>query len=254
MIEELDFQRTPLGEISLRLRRDPKVPGVDLYEIKLGDEFLMSSLFHAAEDALAVLGLAPFAGAPTEVVVGGLGLGYTAAAALDQPGVRSVVVVDALAAVIDWHRRGLVPLGAQLSGDPRCRLVQGDFFALAQGEGSFEGGAFDPTAPGRRYHAILLDIDHSPRHLLHPRNAAFYSPAGLGSLARQLRPDGVFALWADGAPDPEWSATLAQAFVEVTTHIVSFPNPYLDRDSSNTVYVARTPRPLSDAPNHARSP
>ena len=237
-LRELGYAMTPIGEVSLRLRRDPKVPGVDLYEIKLGDEFLMSSLFHAAEDALAVLGLAPFRGATTDVVVGGLGLGYTAASALAQHGVRTVVVVDYLEAVIDWHRRGLVPLGAQLTADPRCRLVHCDFFALAQGEGS----AFDPAAPERRYHAVLLDIDHSPRHLLSPRNAAFYSVEGLRLLARHLHPDGVFGLWADGAPDPAWVGTLEAAFASVETHVVSFPNPYLDRESSSTVYVARTPR------------
>lgn len=238
-LQELGFARTPIGEVSLRLRRDPKVPGVDLYEIKLGDEFLMSSLFHAAEDALAVLGLAPFGGADTEVVVGGLGLGYTAASALAQPGVQRVVVVDYLEAVIDWHRRGLVPMSATLTSDPRCRFVHGDFFELAQGA---PGRGFDPAAPDRRWHAVLLDIDHSPRHLLSPRNAAFYSVEGLGRLARHLRPDGVFALWADGAPDGDWVATLEAAFAAVETRVVSFPNPYLDHESSSTVYVARTPR------------
>lgn len=237
-LRELGFAQTPIGEVSLRLRRDPKVPGVDLYEIKLGDEFLMSSLFHAAEDALAVLGLAPFRGAATDVVVGGLGLGYTAASALAQPGVRTVVVVDYLEAVIDWHRRGLVPLGAQLSGEPRCKFVHGDFFALAGGAGA----SFDPAQPAHRWHAVLLDIDHSPRHLLSPRNAAFYSEAGLRALSRHLHRDGVFALWADGAPDAAWVETLETAFHEVTTHVVSFPNPYLDAESSSTVYTARTPK------------
>ena len=238
-VEELGFERTPLGEISLRLRRDPKLPGVDIYEVKLDDEFLMSSLFHAAEDALAVLGLAPFGGAPTEVVVGGLGLGHTAATALDQPGVRSVVVVEAMDAVIGWHRRGLVPLGARVSGDPRCKLVHGDFFALAAGEAT----AFDPARPSQRYHAVLFDIDHSPRQLLHPGNAAFYSADGLRRLARQLTPDGVFALWSDERPDAEWLATLARAFGEVAAHEVRFPNPYLGHEASNTVYVVRQPRP-----------
>lgn len=238
-LTELGYAKTPIGEVSLRLRRDPKVPGVDLYEIKLDDEFLMSSLFHAAEDALAVLGLAPFRGAHTEVVVGGLGLGYTAASALAQHGVRTVVVVDYLEAVIDWHRRGLVPMAPTLTADPRCRFVHGDFFALAQGEGT----AFDPAEPARRYHAVLLDIDHSPRHLLSPRNAAFYSVQGLRRLARHLHADGVFALWADGAPDPAWVTTLEASYATVETHVVSFPNPYLGRESSSTVYVARTPKP-----------
>ena len=71
-------------------------------------------------------------------------------------------------------RAGLLPLGKQLTGDPRCRLVHGDFFAMSH---SAEG--FDPRAPGRRFDAVLVDIDHSPRNLLHPRHAALYEPEGL---------------------------------------------------------------------------
>ncbi|HET6634338.1 MAG TPA: spermidine synthase, partial [Streptomyces sp.] len=166
--EELDWQPTPMGEISLRRRRDP-ASGEDVYEVKLGDEFLMSSLFTAGEIALAELGLAASPESELDVVVGGLGLGYTAQAALEEPRVRSLVVVDALGEVIDWHRRALVPLGGRLSSDPRCRLVHGDFFAMAG-----ETSGFDPGTPGRRFHAILLDVDHSPRHVLHPSHAALY--------------------------------------------------------------------------------
>lgn len=60
--------------------------------------------------------------------------GYTAQAVLENPGVRSLMVVDALAEVIEWHAQGLLPLGKQLTGDPRCRLVHGDFFAMAQSD------------------------------------------------------------------------------------------------------------------------
>ncbi|GDY79882.1 hypothetical protein SAV31267_093670 [Streptomyces avermitilis] len=89
-----------------------------MYEVKLGDEYLMSSLFTAGEVELARLGLAELPDGPLDVAVGGLGLGYTARTALDDPRVRSLIVVDALAEVIDWHRRGLVPLGAGLASDP----------------------------------------------------------------------------------------------------------------------------------------
>ena len=65
------------------------------------------------------------------MVVGGLGLGYTARAALENAAVRSLIVVDALAEVIEWHEQGLLPLGKELTGDPRCRLVHGDFFAMS---------------------------------------------------------------------------------------------------------------------------
>src|SRR3954449_13108958 len=101
--EELDFQSTPLGEISLRRRFDP-VLKVEIYEVKLGDEFLMSSYFTVAERALATLGLAATPGDGLDVLVGGLGLGYTAVTALHDDRVRSLVVVDALRDVIGWHR------------------------------------------------------------------------------------------------------------------------------------------------------
>jgi len=128
--EELDYRPTPIGALSLRRRRELKL-GVDVFEIKLGDEFLMSSLFTASEIALARLGLAELSEHGLDVVVGGLGLGYTAKAVLEHQKVASLLVVEALEAVIEWHAEGLVPLGPELTGDLRCRFVQGDFFALA---------------------------------------------------------------------------------------------------------------------------
>ena len=175
--------------------------------MQLGDAFLMSSLFHEVEEALAHLGLGELTGDQWDVVVGGLGLGYTAAAALSHLEVASLLVVDALQPVIDWHQQGLVPLGATLVEDARCRLIHGDFFAAAQGS---EG--FDPQQPGRRFHAVLLDIDHSPRELLHPANAAFYEKAGLLALAQHLHPGGVFALWSDDPPDDAFLEVLAGSF------------------------------------------
>ena len=175
--EELDYRPTPMGVLSLRRRRRP-LSDVDIYEIKLGDEFLMSSQYTVAEIELARLGLAALSREKLDVVVGGLGLGYTAQAVLENAGVRSLIVVDALAEVIEWHERGLLPLGRQLTGDARCRLVNGDFFAMSHSADGFDGGM-----PGRRFDAVLVDIDHSPRNLLHPRHAALYEPEGLARLA-----------------------------------------------------------------------
>ncbi|WP_405778591.1 spermidine synthase [Streptomyces sp. NBC_00859] len=232
--EEIDWQPTPMGDISLRRRRDP-ASGDDVYEVKLGDEFLMSSLFTLGETELTRLGLAELPDAPLDVAVGGLGLGYTARAALDDPRVASLMVVDTLGEVIDWHRRGLVPLGAGLASDDRCRLVLGDFFALAAGP-----GGLDPEQPGRRFHAILLDVDHSPRHVLHPSHAALYLPEGLRALAGLLHPGGVFALWSNDPPDAEFGAVLAEVFADTQAHVVTFGNPLQGGTSTNTVYVARS--------------
>jgi spermidine synthase len=229
--EELDFRPTPIGVLTLRRRRQ-LATGLDIYEIKLGDEFLMSSAFTKAEIELARLGLAALARGDLDVVVGGLGLGYTALAVLENPAVRSLVVVDALAEVIEWHQQGLLPLGKQLTSDPRCRLVHGDFFAMSD---SAEG--FDPLAPGRRFDAVLVDIDHSPRNLLHPRHAALYQPAGLAGLAAHLNPGGAFALWSNDPPDDAFESALAGAFATSAAHVVTFDNAFGEHEASNTVYV-----------------
>jgi spermidine synthase len=130
----------------------------------------MSSQFTKAEIELARLGLAALGRGGLDIVVGGLG-SATPRNRLENPDVRSLIVVDALAEVIEWHEQGLLPLGKQLTGDPRCRLVNGDFFVLSASDDGFDSGT-----PRRRFDAVLVDIDHSPRNLLHPRHAALYEP------------------------------------------------------------------------------
>ena len=230
VFEELDYRPTPLGVLSLRRRTELSL-GIEIFEVKLDDEFLMSSLYTEGEVALAKLGLAGLGDGPLDVVVGGLGLGYTAGAVLDHPAVRSLRVIEALPAVIDWHRRGLVPLGATLSADRRCEFVTGDFFALAQSP--------DLDPDGGKFHAILLDIDHSPRHVLHAGHADLYTPAGLQRLAAHLHPGGVFALWSNDPPDEEFSEILAEVFASHEAHVVTFHSHAQKRDVANTVYVAR---------------
>jgi len=235
--EELDYCPTRLGELSLRRRRFPYLGERDVYEVKLGDEFLMSSLFTKAEVELARLGLQPFDGRPIHVVVGGLGLGYTAAAALEFANVESLLVIEALTPVIDWHQRGLLPLSARLTEDPRCRLVEGDFFRMA----APDGGGFDPREPGRRFDAILLDIDHSPDDLLHLSHDGFYRGAGLAGLIGCLVSGGVFALWSNDPPDRSFVQTLAPLFAAVDIQQVRFDNPLQGCESANTIYIARLP-------------
>lgn len=232
--EELAWSPSPIGEVSLRRRRDPTT-GADLFEVKLGDEFLMSSLFTVAEIEVARLALARLDGDRLDVVVGGLGLGYTAQAVLDDVRVRDLVVVDLLQPVIDWHQQGLLPLGAAVSSDPRCRLVQGDFFAMSH------DAALDPAAPGRRFDAVVVDIDHSPGDLLDEGNAPFYRPAGIQRLAASLRPGGVFSLWSNDPPDPAYLAALGEVLVDVEAEVVPFPNPLQGRPATNTVYLATAP-------------
>ena len=232
--EELDYQETEMGELILRRRSLVSLGGIEVFEIKLGESFLMSSLFTKVEIALAELGLAELDAPQLDVAVGGLGLGYTARAALANSSVGSLLVIDALQPVIDWHRRGLVPLGAQLTSDARCRFCHGDFFRLAA------SASLDPENPGRKFHAVLLDIDHSPRSLLHSRHASFYEVSGLHQLGTHLHPGGVFAMWSDDPPDEKFLQTLDLAFGSARAHVVPFRNPLLECDAASTVYVART--------------
>src|SRR5215218_3696073 len=218
--EELAWSETPMGELSLRRRLDPQLH-VDVFEVKLGDEFLMSSLFTVAEIELARLGLAELDGQQLDVLVGGLGLGYTASAALADPRVGGVTVLELLAPVIRWHEEGLLPVSRDLTSDPRTTLRQADFFAVMREE------------PDRRWHAVLLDIDHSPRHLLDRESSRFYTPEGLEEAARHLADDGVLAIWSDDPPDDDFLGALRSVFASARASVVRFDNPLTGGSSAN---------------------
>ncbi|MEX2445084.1 MAG: spermidine synthase [Alkalispirochaeta sp.] len=284
LFSELGFQPTPLGDLSLR-RRTMLSLGVEVYEVKLGDEYLMSSLFTESERELGRLGIAraadatargdgghaaegarspgsepaadslpsgeansvaatpdragavpPAATPPADldVVVGGLGLGYTAQAVLESPRVRSLVVVELFGAVIEWHQRGLVPMGTTVADDPRCRLVEADFFAAADADSA----GFDPEQPGRTFGAILVDIDHTPDLVLDAENARLYTPEGLAAVSRRLNPGGVFGVWSDKPEDVGFTERLRAVFGAADAHAVTFDNPLRGSEYTQTVYLA----------------
>ena len=233
---ELGYEKTPLGDLTLRRRTEPRLGDQEVYEVKLGDEYLMSSLFTESERQLASLGLAPLA-AELDVVVGGLGLGYTAAEVLKNTRVTRLLVIDLFQAVIDWHRDGVVPLGAELARDPRCELRQGDFFELAR-------TGFDVDSPDRKFDAVLADIDHSPEHFLNPNNRSLYTSEGLTAVRNQLKPGGVFALWSNDPANDDFTTLLRDTFGNATAHNIEFPNPYTGSLSVNSVYVAQRPNGL----------
>ncbi len=234
LFEELDYAPTPIGAISLR-RRHILALKTDVFEILLGEEHLMSSLFTASEIALADKGLAALSGDTLDVLVGGLGLGYTAQAVLAHESVADLTVVDLLAPVIRWHEEGLVPMKTELADSPRCRLVQGDFFAMAASE-----DGFDADRPGRQYDALLIDIDHTPERLLHGGSKGFYTPEGLRAVQRFVKPGGIVGLWSDEAPDEAITALLGQAFDAAWAEPVVFPNPLQDgREVTQAVYLGR---------------
>lgn len=238
IFEELDYQKTPLGEISLRRRSEPKLDGKVLYEVKLGDDFLMSSLFVEAEEQLSILGLEALKRnghtQNLDVIVGGLGLGYTALQALQDTAVKSVKVIDVMKAVISWHQRGLLPIGNVLATDSRCILEHDDFFAVATAK---EKG-FHANKTNQQVHAVLLDIDHSPRHWLNQGNSDFYSKTSLSRMAEKIHSGGIFGLWSNELPDTQFEQLLSHVFINIESHIVNFDNPYSGKQSTNSVYIA----------------
>ena len=230
-IQELGYQETPLGELTLRRRIEPLLGNLEVFEVKLGDEYLMSSLFTESERQLAILGLAQLRG-DLDVLVGGLGLGYTALEVLKNKKVKSLVVVELFQGVIDWHRKGLIPQGREITGDARCELRQGDFFELAQ-------TGFDLDSPSREFDAVLLDIDHSPEHFLDQTNQSLYTSEGLALIRNQLKPGGSFGLWSNDPAHEEFTERLRRTFGSADAHNIEFPNPYRNSTSVNSVYIAR---------------
>lgn len=225
--EELDVRQTPLGELVLRRRRPVSMPDTWVYEVTLERRFLMSNLVRESEEALAHLALARLTGEHWRVLVGGLGLGQTAAAALGWDQVDELQVVEYLPEVIAWHRRGLVPLGDSLTASERCEIVQADAFDVVR------------ASPPESWDAVLIDIDDSPEHLLDPAHSVFYTGEGLEDARRALRPGGVLAIWTAGERLPGFHERLASVFPSVDVEVVRFENPLLMRDDENTIYIAR---------------
>ena len=225
-LEILAYEDTPLGPLCLRRRELLSAPGTVVTEVTLNHAFLMSSYNTASERALSTLALEMHAGAELRVLVGGLGLWYTARAALDSPRVASVEVVELLPEVVHWLERDLVPLSAELKGDPRFATVAGDVYArLAE-------------PPSGRYDVVLVDVDHAPDDPLGDANGSFYTVEGLERARRHLAPGGVLGVWSYAESSP-FASALRRVFAEVRIEPVHFHNPLIDEDTTDWLFFAR---------------
>ncbi len=241
---KIDERETPLGTLSLWHQPLVLDPERHFVEIRLNGPLLMSSGPNVSEKALAThcLDLLPERDC-CEVLVGGLGLGYTAEAALRYPNVAKVEVVEFLPAVVDWHREGMLPLGKALMDDPRCEFLEGDFFAMigAGGHEARDGGSRETPSLGT-YDAILLDIDDSPAQRLHEAHGGFYSIEGLKAVLPFLKPGGVFGLWSfDAEGAPEFAKILSRVFEDVTVHDIPHYDETWNGHATHAVYVGRKP-------------
>ena len=199
------------------------------FVIRVGAVALMSSTAHGSEEALAELACARLAGrAEARVLVGGLGMGFTLAAALAHlgPGAR-VEVAELVPAVVAWNRGPLAHLAGEPLADPRVHVWEGDVAARVRAA----RGEFD---------AILLDVDNGPDAFTVAANARLYAPAGLAALHAALRPGGVLGVWSV-APDPEFTRRLGQAGFVAEEHVVRARR---GRGGRHTLWLAarRAPR------------
>jgi spermidine synthase len=225
-LEILAYEDTPLGPLCLRRRELLSAPGIVVTEVTLNHAFLMSSYNTASERALSTLALEMHAGSELRVLVGGLGLGYTAHAALTSPRVAHVEVVEFLPQVIDWLERDLVPLSAELKAETRLAVTQGDVYArLAE-------------APTERFDLILIDVDHAPDESLSGANTAFYMREGLERTRPHLAPGGILGVWSY-AENSAFARALREVFEEVRVEPVTFFNELVDEETTDWLFFAR---------------
>jgi spermidine synthase len=225
-LEILAYEHTPLGDLCLRRRELLSQPGTLVTEVTLNHELLMSSLHTRSEQALARFALDRVDGDELRVLVGGLGLGYTAQEALASQRVVRVEVVEFLPQVIGWLDERLIPLADSLAADARLRVTQGDVYDLLS------------RPAGEVHDLILIDVDHSPDDRLGCSNDAFYTEEGLRRAKGHLSPGGVFAVWSY-EESPRFDELLRRVFGEVWNETVTFQNVLIDAAETDWVYLAR---------------
>lgn len=226
LFEILDYRDTPLGPLCLRRRELLAERGTIVTEVTLNHEFLMSSYNTASERALAEHALRLHPGAELKVLVGGLGLGYTAREVLRSPRVARVEVVEFLPEVIVWLEQGLLPLSGELSADERLQAVEGDVYQLL-------------SEPPRVTHdLIIIDVDHNPDEVLHAANQRFYEIEGLKRARDHLAPGGVLAVWSS-SESPSFARALEEVFVFVHVEPVIWHNELIDEEQRDDLFLAR---------------
>ena len=223
--EVIAHVESPIGVLILRRRTAP-VP--DVLELTLEHQFLMSSAVTVSERELATRAIAMHGGTDLDVLIGGLGLGYTSKAALESDRVARVEVVELVQGIIGWFESGIIDLGKEVMADPRFHAIQGDVFERLRG-------------PATTTHDLLLiDVDHSPDERLGESSDSFYAHANLVLAAQHLKPGGVFALWST-SDSPAFEDELHETFEEVVIEPIDFFNETTGRDETNWLFLARSP-------------
>jgi len=225
LFEILAYEPTELGTLCLRRRELLCEPGTIITEVTLNHEFLMSSYLTASEKALSEVALEMHTGSELRVLVGGLGLGYTASAALESDRVASCDVVEYLPQVIDWLRQGMVPLSEKLNVEPRLKVTQSDVYQRLLGP------------PTETHDLILIDVDHSPDENLGTANSKFYTAEGLQQAKRHLTDNGILGVWSYAESSP-FADALHDVFRAVRIEPVTVFNNLINVEQTDWLFFA----------------
>jgi len=215
---ELGGVRIPGEGIAMRLTKKNEI-----FTIWVQDTELMSSEIHGSEDDLATLVCAKLTHLPeAAILIGGLGMGYTLAAALKSLGPKGkVVVAELMPAVVEWNRGPLAHLAGRPLEDPRVSVrLQDVAMSLQTGLAEFDG--------------ILLDVDNGPEGLTRDSNNWLYSQEGLADAYSALRPGGILAIWSS-APDKNFGMRLRKAGFEVEEAVVK--SSAEDKYARHTIFL-----------------
>ena len=227
-LEILAYETTPLGDLCLRRRELLSRPGTVITEITLDHQLLMSSYNTVSERALADEALTRHPGHDLSVLVGGLGLGYTAAAVLQSERVGRVEVIELFPAVVGFLQEGLVPLSPELMADARFGVRQGDVYRALR------------KPADERWDLVLIDVDHAPDDHLGAGNESFYTESGLALAKHHLAPGGIFAVWSYAESSPFVDA-LRASFDRVEAVPVVYMNDLVDEEHTDWLFVASVP-------------
>ena len=225
-LEILAYEETPLGDLCLRRRELLSRPGTVITEITLDHQLLMSSHNTVSERALATEALERHPGDDLSVLVAGLGLGYTAAAALESTSVMRLEVIEFLPAVVGFLQEGLVPLSSELLADSRFGVRHGDAYAVLNGEAE------------DLWDLVLIDVDHAPDDHLGVDNKAFYTRPGLARAKRHLAPGGILAVWSYAESSP-FADALRASFDVIEVIPVRYTNDLVDEEHTDWLFFAK---------------
>ena len=209
------------GEIVLRSRS--MADAADVLELRVNGVFVMDTLETSTERALADVALAQVAD-PRNVLIGGLGLGFTLQEVLADTRVERTVVVEIEEALIGWMRDGTIAHGPAVLADRRVSVVNLDLAA-----------AID-EAREASYDLVLLDVDNGPGYLVHDANAAIYERGFLERVRRALAAGGVAVIWSASRSD-RLEAAMGDVFDDVSS--LSYDVDLQGRDETYWLYVGR---------------